>query len=533
MSSSIGMASEPQTAINSPSFERTKASNTIPERSLYKHTILAPLPLRPFNSEAIQDEWILRDGIYSNIVNHEKEYIAIVDGQITSTLNNSSIQPEDEQLQTLYGIQCHLFYEYDMFIRKSQHPDAHSAIRDSALSLSMLGRMWKNGVERSLALLSLRSPALLVNFTNVVYWTLIRLYEEVPDFKDTWSAHLGYIAYFRAIMIPPGPVNTVMEMEERNIWKQIAYNWYSPVCNESPDAGKFYFYLGQLVGPDRLQQMFYFTKSVCTVQPIHSTWSPFLDAFHNFISSASTEKIAEGSGLYSRHKLDTAFIKVHGYILADATNNLEEYNTRVSEHKSQFLRLLDNHIAQTSTTFIIDGCLIAISNINAEFSFRSVEKPLKKAMYEHLSEKDECGACMIPFRHAENLSNSTLEIILRRFDNPNILSFVHVTLLFLHNMAYASSKEAINVLASVFPWKDLAFMINKLSGSYQYDTIDRINNAQFLWSTMSPFIEDYALRGLFWFGGFRSDGFWNRKETEGSKYYSDEGEILQRTERIL
>ncbi|KAJ8062051.1 hypothetical protein OCU04_009831 [Sclerotinia nivalis] len=535
------MASELPTATNSPSFEGNKASNTISRRSSYRHKIFAPAPHRPIISETILHEWTLQkqreflDGIYHNIVNHEKECNAMVDEQIAPTLNNSPTQLQHGQLQTLYGLQRGLLFEYNRFIKISQSADALPAIRELVLERSVIERMWKNGIERFLALLSLISPASsvhMLNFTNEVYWILFSLYEEVPDFKNTWAAHLGYIAYFRAIMIPSNPVNTVKETEDRNFWKQIAYNWYLHVCNESPGAGKVYLYLGQLDGSDRLQQMFFFTKSVSTVQPIHPIWSPFPNAFHNFIK-ASIEEVAEGSGLYSRHKLDTAFIKVHAHILTYATDNLEEYNTRVSEHISQFLRLLDNHLAQTSTKFIIDGYLVAISNINAEFSFYSVEKPLKKAMYGNLWEIDGCSACMIPFRHAENLSNSTLKTVLSRFDDPNILSFVHVTLLFLHNVAHAPSKEAMNLLVPAFPWEDLAFMINKLSGSYQHDMIDRSNNAQFLWSTTSPLIEDYALKGLFWFGNFHPNDFWSRKETEGSKYYGEEGVTLQRTERIL
>ncbi len=99
---------------------------------------------------------------------------------------------------------------------------------------------------------------------------------------------------------------------------------------------------------------------------------------------------------------------------------------------------------------------------------------------------------------ALNLANRTHDVILRRFGDPNILPYVHVILVFLHNMT--SSPEAMAHLAPTFPWKLISLTLNTLLGSCT--TYTRIECERFPEPGKDdfprPLPEDYALRGLLW-----------------------------------
>jgi hypothetical protein len=79
------------------------------------------------------------------------------------------------------------------------------------------------------------------------------------------------------------------------------------------------------------------------------------------------------------------------------------------------------------------------------------------------------------FRNVQHLSNATTEIVLERVEDPNVLPFIHVTLVFMFFMTRHSA--AINLLEAEFPWRSLAIMLNTILGSFP--TPDRIVDKSF------------------------------------------------------
>ncbi|KAJ8058491.1 hypothetical protein OCU04_012679 [Sclerotinia nivalis] len=140
---------------------------------------------------------------------------------------------------------------------------------------------------------------------------------------------------------------------------------------------------------------------------------------------------------------------------------------------------------------------------------------------------------MIAFRHAQNLSNSALEIVLQRIGDPNVLPFIHVSLVFMFRMSHFSS--AMDLLAPAFPWQILAIILNTLLKSYK--TFSRIEDCKFPLpekDDVRPFPEDFGMRGLLWAEKyFPERWFLDEKTDEEEKYHEFPSMLEQRKERIL
>jgi hypothetical protein len=133
---------------------------------------------------------------------------------------------------------------------------------------------------------------------------------------------------------------------------------------------------------------------------------------------------------------------------------MDRFDTAVNE----FLVLLDSYIGSVTKKFLEQGYQISISNIIAVLSFGSKENPIMKVIAPAVADKtdiqmegtkDESSPSMVAFRHAEGLNNSALNIVLQRVGNPNCLSYIHCSLVFIYHISHFSG--AIDLLAPAFP----------------------------------------------------------------------------------
>lgn len=62
--------------------------------------------------------------------------------------------------------------------------------------------------------------------------------------------------------------------------------------------------------------------------------------------------------------------------------------------------------------------------------------------------------------NALRLLTSTYDVVCRRFGDPNILPFLHVSLVFVHHLTFCP--DAVDYVAPSFPWKLTALMLNTL-----------------------------------------------------------------------
>jgi len=439
-----------------------------------------------------------------------------------------SSQPKlnNEQWQALIALHRTLLHEHHDFFLASQHPSASLALRRLASKYAMPARMWRHGIHSFLELLRHRLPASLdhmLAFIYLAYSMMALLYETVPAFEDTWIECLGDLGRYRMAIEDD-------DIRDREVWTGVARHWYSKASNKAPTTGRLYHHLAILARPNALQQLYYYAKSLCVVVPFTSARESILTLFDPVLNAEN------GQGQYRLPPLDTAFIRAHAHLFTNRT--MDRFDTAVNE----FLGLLDSQIGRVTKKFLEQGYQISISNAVAVLSFGSKDNPIMKAIAPAVADKtdvqmegtqDESSPSMVSFRHAERLSNSALDIVLQRIGDPNCLSYVHCSLVFMYRMSHFSG--AMDILAPAFPWQSLAIYLNTLLTSYV--TLERIQDDKFPLpekDDVRPFPEDYAMRGLLYTEKlYPEKWFLSEKTDEEEKYHELASMIDQRRERIL
>ncbi|KAH7175983.1 hypothetical protein EDB81DRAFT_591321, partial [Dactylonectria macrodidyma] len=88
------------------------------------------------------------------------------------------------------------------------------------------------------------------------YSMMALLYETVPAFEDTWIECLGDLSRYR-MAIEDG------DIKGREIWTGVSRYWYRQSSDKSPTTGRLYHHLAILARHNALQQLYYYTKSLC------------------------------------------------------------------------------------------------------------------------------------------------------------------------------------------------------------------------------------------------------------------------------
>jgi hypothetical protein len=196
-------------------------------------------------------------GIYAGLVMVENKCIEVDTTQNTHTDPNNRLN--NEQWQALITLHRTLLYEHHDFFLASQHPSASPALRRLAAKYAMPARMWRHGIHSFLELLRHRLPMSLehmLTFIYISYSMMTLLCKTVPAFDDTWIECLGDLGRYR------------MAIEDDDIWDQVVWtsvsrHWYSQASDKAPMTGRLYHHLTILARPVALQQLFYYTKSLC------------------------------------------------------------------------------------------------------------------------------------------------------------------------------------------------------------------------------------------------------------------------------
>jgi len=478
---------------------------------------------RPISQEQLVAEV---KGIYAGLVMVEAKCIEVDNKQATLAQADPASQPKlnNEQWQALIALHRTLLHEHHDFFLASQHPSASPALRRLASKYAMPARMWRHGIHSFLELLRHRLPASLdhmLAFIYLAYSMMALLYETVPAFEDTWIECLGDLGRYRMAIEDD-------DIRDREVWTGVARHWYSKASDKAPTTGRLYHHLAILARPNALQQLFYYAKSLCVVIPFVSARESILTLFEPVLNTENPQ------GQYRLPPLDMAFVRAHGLLFTN--KNIERYQPTVDE----FLSLLDNQIGRVTRKFMEQGYHIAVANCVAMMGFAAKNNvlvreisPSKEVDAQMQVDPDEDSATMICFRRAQALSNSTLEIVLKRIGDPNVLPFIHVTLVFIYTMA--RHQGTMGYLRDSFPTQLLSIMLNTLLSSYETSGI--IEDDKFPLpekDDVRPFPEDFAMRGLLWAEDYYPDGwFTNEKIDEEEKYHERASMTPQRKERIL
>ncbi|RFU26395.1 hypothetical protein B7463_g9949, partial [Scytalidium lignicola] len=462
-------------------------------------------------------------GIYAGLVMVEAKCIEVDGKQAALSKPDHRTQPKlnNEQWQALIALHRTLLHEHHDFFLASQHPSASPALRGLASKYAMPARMWRHGIHSFLELLRHRLPESLDHmlfFIYLAYSMMALLYETVPAFEDTWIECLGDLGRYRMAIEDD-------DIRDREVWTGVARHWYSKASDRAPTTGRLYHHLAILARPNAIQQLFYYSKSLCVKVPFISARESIMTLFEPLLNTEGTHN------QYRLSPLDTAFVTAHGILFT--RTQTERFDAVAKE----FLEMLDSHIGRVTRKFMEQGPQIAISNCVQLLDFASKENKVMKAMStssdtdEDIS-MDETSADN-HFDKANYLFNATFSIVLQRIGDPNVLPFIHVTLAFMLRMA--SFPGAMSFLDDSLPWTLLAATLNTLLGAYK--TPIRLESNTFPVpekETPKPFPDDYALRGLLYVEDyFPADWFATEAVDEDEKTYEPASINDHRRERIL
>ncbi|KAK7962569.1 uncharacterized protein PG986_003394 [Apiospora aurea] len=459
-------------------------------------------------------------GIYAGLVMVESKCIEVDNAQNTQKdLNN-------EQWQALIALHRTLLHEHHDFFLASQHPTASSSLRRLGAKYYMPGRMWKHGIHAFLELLRHRLPASLehmLTFIYLAYSMMALLYETVPAFEATWMECLGDLGRYRMAIEDD-------DIRDREVWTAVSRRWYSKASDVVPGTGRLYHHLAILARPNALQQLYYYSKALSAPDPFFAALESIMTLFDPLLGSTNQQ-----SRLLP---IDFAYVKAHGLLFTGKTGS--EYQTAVAE----FVNNLDNHISRTTRRWMECGYFIAISNCCAllswgknSFIYQTIRPKRPKESVEEFNTRE------IPdpseqrnakrLEETRHLVEGTFSKVFPRFSDPNILPFLHSTLVFYRFMI--SYPSAMELLEATFPWKMVSMLLNSLLPSCRGH--ERIQSNEFprpVKQLPRPLPEDFALRGLLWAEKYYpSDWFSNDKVDDDEKYFEVASMTDERKERVL
>ncbi|KAL2158341.1 hypothetical protein VTH06DRAFT_4389 [Thermothelomyces fergusii] len=452
---------------------------------------------RPISQEQLVAEV---KGIYAGLVMVENKCIEVDTNQNS---RNDLDKLNNDQWQALIALHRTLLHEHHDFFLASQHPSASPALRRLAAKYAMPARMWRHGIHSFLELLRHRLPESrehMLTFIYLAYSIMALLYETVPAFEDTWIECLGDLGRYRMAIEDD-------DIRDREIWTGVSRRWYSLASDKAPTTGRLYHHLAILARPNVLQQLYYYEKSLSVEIPFASTRESIMTLFEPALCPSPNPQQKR------LQPVENFFVKTHAILFSG--RRLEELDATMEA----FLQVLDNHIAKLTHLWREPGYHIAISNICAISGFGDESNQISASLkafsrvnrkqatesqdqptQDATASKAETTPSKPPapnkqFSCAVSLFTKTYEIVCRRFGDPNVLPFLHVTLVFIYHLTFCA--DAMAHVAPHFPWKLTALMLNTLlTGPDASLSVPSPSSSQTVSESLTPLLEDPRFPGV-------------------------------------
>ncbi|KAL2257684.1 hypothetical protein VTK26DRAFT_9311 [Humicola hyalothermophila] len=519
------------------------------------HPTLPPLPppaeeesteiIKQPETRPISQEQLVAEvkGIYAGLVMVESKCIEVDNAQ--SSQNDPANKLNNEQWQALIALHRTLLHEHHDFFLASQHPSASPALRRLAAKYAMPARMWRHGIHSFLELLRHRLPASLdhmLTFIYLAYSMMALLLETVPAFEDTWIECLGDLGRYRMAIEDD-------DIRDREVWTAVSRHWYSKASDKAPTTGRLYHHLAILARPNALQQLYYYSKSLCVEMPFASARESIMTLFEPIL--APTPNLQQSR----LPATEFAFVKAHGILFSG------KHRDNLEATMGEFLQLLDTHIGRSTRRWLESGYFMGISNICAVMGYGNESNPIAKAFKARRPDDEpqdqtmqesgqQVSSASEELKDSLKLFNGTFDVVSRRFGDPNILPFFHVTLVFLLHLTFYP--DAMSYVAPSFPWKLTALMLNTLLVSCSHSDYARIEDEggreHFPMKKVEPtegpspmpparrpLPDDFALRGFPWVDRYFPDGWFASQDKidDDDKYFELPSMIEERKERAL
>ena len=289
---------------------------------------------RPISQEQLVAEV---KGIYAGLVMVESKCIEVDNNQSSQT--DPANKLNNDQWQALIALHRTLLHEHHDFFLASQHPSASPALRRLAAKYAMPARMWRHGIHSFLELLRHRLPMSLdhmLTFIYMAYSMVALLYETVPAFEDTWIECLGDLGRYRMAIEDD-------DIRDREVWTGVSRHWYSRASDKAPTTGRLYHHLAILARPNPLQQLHYYSKSLCVENPFHSARESIMTLFDPIMSRTSNPQQAK------LPPTELNYVKTQGILFSG--KQVEDL-----EHTMPLVfQLLDPHIGRSTRRWLESG----------------------------------------------------------------------------------------------------------------------------------------------------------------------------------
>ncbi|ELR07169.1 hypothetical protein VC83_04915 [Pseudogymnoascus destructans] len=424
----------------------------------FDHTRMVSQPeTRPISQEQLVAEV---KGIYVGLVMVEGKCIQVdlKQAQLAKEAPRGT-QPKlnNEQYQALIALHRTLLHEHHDFFLASQHPSATPAVRRLPLKYAMPARLWRHAIHSFLELLRNRLPASLdymLAFIYLAYSMMTLLLETVPAFEDTWIECLGDLGRYRMAIEDDN-------VRDREVWAQVARQWYLKSANRSPITGRLYHHLAILARPDALPQLLYYGKSLAVPIPFTAARESIMTLFEPTLNPVA------GKPRFSA--VITAIVRSHATIFTG--KSLDTFEETLGEIKGN----LDGHIGRITKKYLEQGYYIAISNCIALLGYGADDNPLalllkpqptsaNTLMTDANADSTPTPALSATFTASLRLFTQVAKIHLDRIGDINTLSFLHVTLVFIRHLS--RHPAAASLIYPHFPWTNLVRALNALTVLY-------------------------------------------------------------------
>lgn len=276
--------------------------------------------------------------------------------------------------QALIALHRTLLHEHHDFLLASQHPSTSPATRRLAAKYTMPARMWKHGIYAFLELLRQGLPQTLdhmLAFIYLAYQMLALLYEVVPSFKGTWVECLGDLARYRMAIEDK-------DIKDREIWLRNSRSWYTLRVDGNPITGRLYHHLAILARPKVLSQLFYFARSLSSMDLFEATLSSIRTLFTPYVGMRTVSRDS-GAPTSSELGIHDSFVcaqaclfhKFHPrpFTKDQAEFFAEDSPTRFAQARGYFLENLGCHIGRVTAKWKEEGAHIAAACITAWFGW--------------------------------------------------------------------------------------------------------------------------------------------------------------------
>lgn len=531
-SSSVDDVQRHDTRENSPNHQDSPPDANVPRRSFAS----------AITDKVVQDEV---HGIYAGLVMVERKCIQVVRDQ-----SQNSVKLSNSQWQTLCALHRTLLNEhYDLFLA-ANHPAASATVRKFPEQVSLPARMWRHGIHAPLELMRNRLPDSLehmIMFIHAAYSMMTLLLENVPSLEATWLECLGDLARYGMAVEEKNPQN-------RGTWCNVSRSWYMQAADRNPGVGRLQHHLAVLSRPNVLQQLFYYSKSLVSIEPFTNARSSIqVVLFRPLLRPEGPPRIEHFPALLIR------FVTAHGILFTRGLVSAFLANARF------FLQNLDSFIGQVGAHFRDQGAQIGLISTAAIFDFGQTDARIPKLFDEEMAQTLSHSDRVVKAReylktaphcqkaierrdetrfdvnfqdtdhvvsYASYLAFTTLRVILNQNGNGHILPAFHVYLAFL--WAAALVPESMLYLQADVPWSRLC---DKLNLALRLETdIEPLERGDFPTGevgTNKQLPEDFYIRGYSWSRLYYPGDFFTEMPDEEARYIEMPSFIITRARRCI